>query len=78
MVVVMETLEARNELGEGANLPHVIHEPLRELLQDGIFWSAFHWTSLEKKVKKIQETVSKIIFRHPTLEALAVPLDNFF
>ena len=61
MVVVMETLEARNELGEGANLPHVIHEPLRELLQDGIFWPAFHWTSLEKSKKFKRPSVKSFL-----------------
>jgi hypothetical protein len=27
----------------------VVHETLRKLLQDGVFWSAFHGTSLKGK-----------------------------
>ena len=53
LVVVMETLEARDELREGADLPNVVHEPLRKLLQDRIFRSTFHGTSLERKRDKI-------------------------
>lgn len=48
MVVVVETLEARNELGEGAHLSNVIHEPLRKLLQDRILRPTLHGTSLER------------------------------
>ena len=31
LVVVVETLEARNDFGKGADLPDQVHEPVREL-----------------------------------------------
>jgi hypothetical protein len=31
LVIVVQALEAGDELGEGAHLTHVVHEPLGEL-----------------------------------------------
>ena len=47
LVVVVQTLEAGDELGEGAHLPHVVHEALAELLQERVLRPALHRTRLK-------------------------------
>ncbi len=49
LVVMVEALEAGDELGEGAHLTDVVHEALGELLQEGVLGTSFHRTSLWKK-----------------------------
>ena len=40
--LVVETLEAGDGFGEGADLPHVVHELFRELLKEECFGPALH------------------------------------
>ena len=49
LIVVVEALKAGHELGEGADLAHVIHEPLGKVFQKRILRSPLHGTSLQKK-----------------------------
>ena len=49
LVVVVETLEARDELGEGAHLADVVHEALGELLQEGVLGTTLHRASLRRE-----------------------------
>ena len=51
LVVVVQTLEAGDELGEGAHLPNVVHEALAELLQERILRPPLHRTRLQKRNK---------------------------
>lgn len=46
LVVVVQALEAGDELGEGAHLAHVVHEPLAEVLEERFLGSALHGTRL--------------------------------
>ena len=48
---MVQTLEAGDELGEGAHLPHVVHEAFAELLQERVLRPTLHWTRLEEMEK---------------------------
>ena len=57
LVVVVQTLEAGDELGEGAHLAHVVHETLAELLQERVLRPAFHRTCLKGWMAIISEMI---------------------
>lgn len=48
MVVVMQTLEAGDELGEGAHLADVVHETLGKVRQERVLGTTFHRARLKQ------------------------------
>ena len=47
LVVVVEALEAWDELCESAHLAHVVHEALAEVVQERVLTAALHRASLQ-------------------------------
>ncbi len=47
LIIMVQAFEAWNELGKGAHLAHMVHEPFTELLHERVLGPAFHGTCLK-------------------------------
>jgi hypothetical protein len=47
---MVQAFETGDELGKGADLAHVVHEPLAKLLHKGFLRTTLHWASLQKNM----------------------------